>query len=150
MEMPCLLTFSHMPEELTCLPDWLQEEVFKSSKVWFLMNSIMGYAPCAEYTISHTIFYLAPFFSRCLANSLATNMGLRNLLKGGLVLVIWMFICLLQEILLFDVSNWICFKIGCLNSENLPPPPAQPIQRSWWLLMSFVEISTLITAPLVR
>lgn len=77
------------------------------------------------------------------ANSSATHTWLSNIM----VFVVWF---LLQETLLFDVSNWICFKIGCLNSENLPPPPVQPIQRSWWLLMYSVEISTLITAPLVR
>lgn len=97
-----------------------------------------------------TIFYLAPF-CQDVYNSLATHTWLRNMLKGALVSWFgYSFAYVLQEILLFGVSNWICFKIGCLNSENLPPPPVQPIQRSWWLLMSSVEISTSITAPLVR
>lgn len=74
----------------------------------------------------------------------------QQLIHGWVTFWFLLFVFLLQETLLFDVSNWICFKIGCLNSENLPPPPVQPIQRSWWLLMYSVEISTLITAPLVR
>lgn len=125
---------------------WFQKETLQITKKWVLMELLTGPALWVPFWPHH--FLSCSLFLRMSANSSATHIWLSNILTGGLSP--WFVVCLPQETQLFDVSNWICFKIGCLNSENLPPPPVQPIQRSWWLLMYSVEISTLITAPLVR